>query len=137
MIGDSFVLPLIVCQCDGYEYLHFMQAVPPKRIAFSVRTWLHNNFRVRLGVDQQIDPHDVPIFFSRMVYFCGLEPNRKSADQNLRALDELEASVEPVSVRLQKCVQKAGDYVEIWYYLVVYGLSNGAEFEHYTIPFRI
>jgi hypothetical protein len=47
MNGDSYVLPLIVCHCDVYEYLNFMQAVPPQRIAFSVRAWLHNNFRVR------------------------------------------------------------------------------------------
>jgi hypothetical protein len=47
MNGDSFVLPLIVSQCDGYEYLQFMQAVTPQHLAFSVRACLHINFRVR------------------------------------------------------------------------------------------
>jgi hypothetical protein len=82
MKDDSCVLPLSACQCGYYEYLHFVQAVAPQRFAFLFVLGFTIIFVCgTLSVDQQIEPHDVPIFF-RIIYFCDLETNRKSADQN-------------------------------------------------------
>jgi hypothetical protein len=41
-------------------------------------------------------------------------------------LDFLKKSVESASSRLQKCMQNDGAYVEVWHYMVVYGLQNDA-----------
>jgi hypothetical protein len=64
VIDNSCVLPLIACHCDNYEYLHFEQAVAPQRFTFLFVGGFTIVFVCgTLSVDQQIDPHDVPIFF--------------------------------------------------------------------------